>query len=316
MTGTPTTKTATRKTATDNPTTTGTPRKASASKSAPARGTSNGRPSRGRARTGRQVPDGPTIPSRWPPGVKTLAIDIGGTGLKASVLDAQGQMTVERVRVETPYPCPPDLLVSKLLELAAQMPPFDRVSVGFPGLIRSGRVIMVPSLSRRVQSGPPDPEMVAAWAHYPLEERLREAFGKPLLLANDADVQGCAVIKGKGFELVLTLGTGLGCALFEDGRLLPHLELPHGPFRNGQSFEDQLGNAARKAVGPERWNSRLRRALEAFDTMLRYDHVYIGGGNARKVTADLGPRVTVVDNNAGILGGIKLWERHAATHRT
>jgi polyphosphate glucokinase len=247
--------------------------------------------------------------------VKTLAIDIGGTGLKASVLDAAGQMTVDRVRTDTPYPCPPELLVSQLLNLTEQLPPYHRVSVGFPGLIRAGLVIMVPSLSRLVQAGPPDPEMVALWARYPLEQRLREAFKKPLLLANDADVQGCAVVRGQGFELVLTLGTGLGCALFQDGELLPHLELPHGPFRNGQSYEDQLGNAARKAVGPERWNERLRRALAAFDLMVRYDHVYIGGGNARKVTADLGPKVTVVDNTAGILGGIKLWERHGSVRR-
>ncbi len=256
-----------------------------------------------------------SLPTSWPDDVKTLAIDIGGTGLKASVLDAAGEMTVDRVRTETPYPCPPDLLISSLLELVKPLPEFHRVSVGFPGLIRGGKVVMVPSLSRLVQAGPPDPDMVAKWAGYPLETRLREAFGKPLLLANDADVQGCAVVKGEGFELVLTLGTGLGCALFQDGELLPHLELPHGPFRQNQSFEEQLGQAARKAVGPERWNRRLQKALEEFNLMVRYDHVYIGGGNARKVTADLGPKATVVDNTAGILGGIKLWERHGSVRR-
>jgi polyphosphate glucokinase len=257
----------------------------------------------------------PALPSSWPRDVKTLAIDIGGTGLKASVLDAKGQMTVDRVRADTPYPCPPELLVSSLLELVKPLPFYHRVSVGFPGLIRAGHVIMVPSLSRLVQAGPPDPGQVAQWSNYPLEARLREAFPKPLLLANDADVQGCAVVAGHGFELVLTLGTGLGCALFQDGELLPHLELPHGPFRQNQSFEDQLGNAARKSVGQERWNRRLARALEAFDLMVHYDHVYIGGGNARKVTADLGPKATVVDNTAGILGGIKLWERHGSVRR-
>jgi len=256
-----------------------------------------------------------SLPTSWPDDVKTLAIDIGGTGLKASVLDAAGQMTVDRVRTETPYPCPPELLISSLLELVKPLPEFHRVSVGFPGLIRGGSVVMVPSLSRIVQAGPPDPGMVAAWSNYPLETRLREAFGKPLLLANDADVQGCAVVRGVGFELVLTLGTGLGCALFQDGELLPHLELPHGPFRQGQSFEEQLGQAARKAVGQARWNVRLQKALEEFSLMVRYDHVYIGGGNARKVNADLGPNATVVDNTAGILGGIKLWERHGSVRR-
>jgi polyphosphate glucokinase len=254
-------------------------------------------------------------PTRWPREVKTLAIDIGGSGLKASVLDAKGKMTVDKVRMDTPYPCPPELLVSSLLQLVAPLPLYHRVSVGFPGLLRGGHVVMVPSLSRIVQAGPPDPVMVSAWANYPLEFRLREAFTKPLLLANDADVQGCAVVRGHGFELVLTFGTGLGCALFQDGELLPHLELPHGPFRQGQSFEEQLGNAARKSIGQDRWNRRLLKALQAFDLMLRYDYVYVGGGNARKVTADLGPKGSVVDNTAGILGGIKLWERHGSVRR-
>lgn len=288
---------------TTGPTTTRRPTKAVAAKKTPAK--------RAAAKKSAAV----ALPTRWPRDVKTLAIDIGGTGLKASVLDVKGEMTVDRVRADTPYPCPPELLVSNLLELVKPLPAYHRVSVGFPGLIRRGIVIMVPSLSRTVQAGPPDPGMVAMWANYPLEQRLREAFAKPLLLANDADVQGCAVVKGQGFELVLTLGTGLGCALFQDGELLPHLELTHGPFRQNESFEDQLSNAARKAVGQERWNNRLKRALEAFDQMLRYDHVYVGGGNSRKVTADLGPKATVVDNTAGILGGIKLWERHGSVRR-
>jgi polyphosphate glucokinase len=294
------------------------PESAPAAKKAPGKRIATRRPAAKRTATkttaAKTTAEG-QLPTRWPRDVKTLAIDIGGTGLKASVLDALGKMTVDRVRTDTPYPCPPDLLISSLLELVKPLPPYDRVSVGFPGLIRAGHVVMVPSLSRLVQAGPPDPGMVAQWSNYPLEQRLRDAFAKPLLLANDADVQGCAVVKGQGFELVLTLGTGLGCALFQDGELLTHLELPHGPFRQNQSFEEQLGNAARKAVGPERWNRRLKRALDAFNLMVHYDHVYVGGGNARKVTADLGPKATVVDNTAGILGGIKLWERHGSVRR-
>src|SRR5262245_2261932 len=73
--------------------------------------------------------------------LKTLAFDIGGTGLKASLLDDRGEMITERARVDTPKPCPPAILLEKLKELTAQLPPFDRVSVGFPGPVRKGRTL-------------------------------------------------------------------------------------------------------------------------------------------------------------------------------
>ncbi len=250
------------------------------------------------------------IPTRWPRTVKTLAIDVGGTGLKASVLGPKGDMLVERVRRETPYPCSPELLVESLQELVAPLPSFHRVTVGFPGLVRRGTVVQVPSLSRVEPGGPRVEEQAALWEGYPLEEALRQAFGKPLLLANDADVQGCAVVAGAGFEFVMTLGTGVGTALFNDGLLLPHIELSHAPFRNGQSFDIQLGDAERINVGAKRWNRRVHKALLLLEGTLYWDRIYIGGGNAKRLDFDLGPKAEIVSNTAGILGGIRLWERH------
>ncbi len=250
------------------------------------------------------------IPERWPENVKTLAIDIGGSGLKASVLGPDGEMLVDRVRMETPYPCGPDLLTSSLLELTAPLPSYDRVTVGFPGLIRAGRVLHVPSLSRTQRGGPRDEDQAALWEAFPLEEALGVAFGKPLLLANDADVQGCAVVSGVGFEYVMTLGTGVGTALFSDGTLLPHIELSHGPFREGESFDIQLGDAALKKIGHKNWNRRVKEALGWLEKVLYPDRIYIGGGNAKKLAITLPPTTQIVPNAAGILGGIRLWERH------
>jgi len=249
-------------------------------------------------------------PRRWPPEVKTLSVDVGGTGLKASVLDARGKMLVERVRVETPYPCPPETLVEALVALARGLPAHDRASVGFPGLIRKGVVRQVPSLSRRKRGGPEDPKLAARWKGFRIREALHKALGVPTLVANDADVQGCAVVRGEGVELVVTLGTGVGCALFEDGVLLPHLELSHGHYKGGVSIDIAVGDAERKRLGAKRWNRRVARALHWLQEMVLPDRIYVGGGNAQRLDLELGPRVEVVDNTAGISGGIHLWARY------
>ncbi|MGH9089894.1 MAG: ROK family protein [Acidimicrobiales bacterium] len=249
----------------------------------------------------------------------TLAIDIGGTGLKASVLDAAGTMVADRVRVATTYPMPPvgeGGMVPALASLVSPLPAADRVSAGFPGMVRRGVVMSAPHFV--TESGPGSaavPELERAWDHFDLAGALAEAVGKPTRVANDADVQGLAVVGGKGLELVLTLGTGFGTAVFLDGQLLPHLEIAHQPFRKGETYNDQLGERTRKEIGDHRWNRRVAKAVATLDGLLFFDHLHIGGGNARRVhrdgLGDTAERTTVGDNTAGILGGIKLWEsRH------
>jgi polyphosphate glucokinase len=242
--------------------------------------------------------------------MKTLAIDIGGTGLKAAILGEDGAMVGERVRVVTPYPCPPSTLVEALHKLTSQLPAFDRVSAGFPGMVRAGVVVEVPALSRASLGGPRDDDLARAWSGFNLESALEGMFGRPVRVANDADVQGCAVVSGQGFEFVMTLGTGCGTALFWQGSLLPHMELSHGPFRNGETFDEQLGDVTRQQIGNRRWRKRVARAIAAFDAMLLFDHLYIGGGNATHLqSGGFGANVTIVPNLAGILGGIKLWDQ-------
>ncbi len=247
-----------------------------------------------------------------PVGPATLAVDVGGTGLKASVLDASGRMEHERARTATPYPLSPQRLVLEIQRLTIALPPFDRVSVGFPGMVRGGHILSAPHfVSPDGPGGVPAPKLVRAWARFDLEAALADATGKPTKVANDADVQGAAVVLGKGFEAVVTLGTGVGTAFFLDGLLLPHLEFAHHPLHKGWSYNEMLGDAARRAVGTKKWQRRVFGAIDTLRALTFFDHCFVGGGNAALLTAEMPADVTVVDNAAGILGGIKLWERTA-----
>jgi polyphosphate glucokinase len=248
----------------------------------------------------------------WPADVRTLSIDIGGSGIKASIVNAQAVMVSDRVRVDTPYPCPPELLVETVTTLVAGMLDVHRVSVGFPGLVRHGHVLEVPSLTRLEYGGARDAGMMERWNGFDLGHALAKTFALPTKVVNDADMQGCAVVRGEGVEYVLTLGTGVGTALFSDGALLPHFELSHGPFMKNMTFDIALGNAQRKEIGNKRWAKRVRRAIQAFDDMYFFDHLYVGGGNAKHLgEGDIGPKGQIVPNTSGILGGVRVWDLDA-----
>jgi len=225
----------------------------------------------------------------------TLAIDIGGTGLKASVVDETGQMLTDRVRLPTPVGAPPQQIVETLAGMVAPLGAFDRVSVGFPGVVRNGRVLTAANLGND------------KWTGFALAQALEAALAKPVRVANDADLQGLAVIAGKGVEMVITLGTGFGTGLYSEGRLAPHLEIAHHPFRHGETYDQQLGNATRKQIGSARWNNRVKRAIGNMRRLTNFEHLFIGGGNAKKIDFALGPDVTIISNEAGMEGGVALW---------
>lgn len=225
----------------------------------------------------------------------TLAIDIGGTGLKASVVDEDARMLTDRVRVPTPVGAPPAKVVEVLAGMVVPLGAFDRVAVGFPGVIRNGRVLTAAHLGND------------QWTGFDLAQALEAALAKPVRVANDADLQGLAVIAGKGVEMVITLGTGFGTGLYLDGRLAPHLEIAHHPFRQRETYDEQLGNAARKAIGGARWNKRVEKAIGNMRRLTSFDHLFIGGGNAKKIEFALAPDVTIVPNEAGLEGGVALW---------
>jgi polyphosphate glucokinase len=229
-------------------------------------------------------------------GPRTLSIDVGGTGLKASVLDGTGRMTVERVRVPTPDPCSPAVLLRALASLVAPLPPSDRIAIGFPGVIRDGHVITAPHFD------------VKGWQDYPLEEAISRRLGKPARLLNDAEVQGLGVIDQRGLEVVLTLGTGVGSAVFGNGRLAPHLELAHHPLHKHKTYNDYIGNEARRALGVKKWSRRVSKTIDIVYALLHYDVLYLGGGNAAHVALPLPDNVRLASNDAGITGGIRLWD--------
>jgi len=233
--------------------------------------------------------------------MNVLSIDIGGTGLKAAVVDEAGNMLTQRVRVGTPHPSPPDVIVDALVHLVAPLSDYEAVSVGFPGVVRQGRILTAPNLGNDV------------WKAFDLAGVLASRLGKPAHVLNDADMQGFAAVEGKGVEIVITLGTGFGSALFMDGQLAPHLELSQHIFLKGETYNEQLGNATLKAIGKKKWNRRVRRAIDALRTLTNFDALYIGGGNALKIKFELEPDVKIISNEDGLKGGAWLWRSSAAS---
>jgi polyphosphate glucokinase len=275
-----------------------------AAKATAAKGPARALPAR-RPTANRPAATTPIVPAH----PSTLAIDIGGTGLKASVLDVEGRLLAQRVRVTTTYPVTPEQMVDQLVKLVQPLPTSDRASVGFPGVVRRGKVLTAPHFVTK--SGPGSDivsELVTKWAGFDLAGALSSRLGVDVRVANDADLQGWAVVSGRGLEMVVTLGTGVGTALFAEGRLAPHLELAHHPFRKGETYNDQIGDAALKKIGVKKWRKRVLEAIANFDSLVNYDHLYLGGGNARHMADHIESSVTIVDNVAGIVGGIKLWE--------
>ncbi len=225
--------------------------------------------------------------------IRTLAVDIGGSGIKVMVLDVSGNPLSDRKRLPTPEPAKPAAVIKTVVTLAEQQE-FDRVSVGFPGVVQHGIIKTAVNL---------DPD----WIKFDLATNLEKILSKSVKVANDADIQGFGAISGKGVELVITLGTGFGSALFLDGKLVPNLELGHHPFRKGETYEQQLGRAALAAEGKRKWNNRLQKAIANLEYLFNYDALYIGGGETSNINFDLPANAKVVPNIAGLLGGIKLW---------
>lgn len=229
------------------------------------------------------------------PQLTTLAVDVGGSGVKMMVLDAKGKPLTERYRLPTPQPPTPAAVLAVLDEMKRQMRPFDRVSIGFPGVIKDGRTLTAHNLH-------------SDWIGFPLEQTLQRKWKCPVRLCNDAAVQGFGAIEGKGVELVLTLGTGLGSSLFVNGHLCPGLELAHHPWKNNKTYEDFLGKLGLKKHGRSHWNRMVEKAIEQTRDLFNWDQLYIGGGNATKVSFKLPDAVKIVPNEDGLLGGVALWK--------
>ena len=225
---------------------------------------------------------------------KILTIDIGGSHIKAVILNAAGGIISDYKRVSTPVPAKPEPLLTAIKQLVTDFD-FDKISVGFPGYVKNGIVITAPNLE------------TASWSGYNLELALSKSLQRPVKVVNDADLQGLGLANGKGLELVITLGTGFGTALINNGLLLPHLELAHHPVTKNQTYDEYIGQKAFDKSGKKRWNKRMKSVIRNLKTVFHYDHLYISGGNADQLSFNLEPNISIDSNREGIKGGAKLW---------
>jgi polyphosphate glucokinase len=251
---------------------------------------------RPKRRSKRKTPETGTIPRSANHTPHTAIVDIGGTGVKMIVIDARGEALIERIRELTPDPATPDAVFELIAKMANTLPPFDRVSVGFPGVVMHGVAKNAPNLGSEL------------WAGVEIEKTLEKLLERPVRVINDADLQGYGVIRGHGVELVLTLGTGLGSGLYVGGRLVPNLELGHHPFRRGKTYEQRLSDKQLKRIGPKRWSKRVLQAVRQLEPLFNYDHLYLGGGNVPHLRAKMPDNVSVFDNVQGMKGGLHLWQ--------
>jgi polyphosphate glucokinase len=209
------------------------------------------------------------------------------------LLDPAGKPVSERQRVVTPAVPTPELVLDGLDQLRKLLPAFDRVSAGFPGVIKHGVTLGAFNLHPK-------------WAGFPLQAELEKRWKKPVRVANDAAVQGYGAIKGEGVEMTMTLGTGMGGALFTDGRLCPGLELGHHPWHK-HTYEDYIGRRGLDKYGKKEWNKLLQEAIAQTSSTFNWDRLYLGGGNTKKIDFVLPKDVSIVSNETGLLGGVALW---------
>lgn len=229
------------------------------------------------------------------PGDKILSIDIGGSHIKAAILNAQGELLTGFQTEDTPPLPGPVILLAAIRNVIGKFPDYDKLSVGFPGYVKEGTVFTAPSLSPK------------KWNGINLRQILQDEFNCPVEVVNDADMQGLGIVSGRGLEMVITLGTGLGSALLLNGELLPHIELSQHPFMSNLIYDRFIGKKALLKEGDLKWNRRIQKVLLVLKTVFNYDHLYIGGGNSRRINFPLDENITLVSNEDGIKGGAKLW---------
>jgi len=236
--------------------------------------------------------------------LQILSLDIGGSHIKGTILNEKGELQKQYEKVVTPNPASPDNMLKSIKTLVKDFPVFDKISVGFPGYVKNGVIKTAPNLN------------TSLWVDVDLAKRIADELGKPTQVVNDADMQGLGVVKGKGLELVITLGTGFGTALLYNGNLLPHLEFAHQPVGKVKSYDKYIGEAALEKEGDKKWNKRMQKVFEVLKTVFNYDYLYIGGGNSDKLTFKLDKNMKIVSNADGIKGGSRLWVNDVAKEPT
>ena len=224
-----------------------------------------------------------------------LTIDIGGSHIKATILNSEGVPVSDYTRMPTPQPSTPRNVMDLIKELVKGLAGYDKVSVGFPGYVKNGIIKTAPNLGTE------------SWADFELQNLLGVMLRRPVKVVNDADLQGVGMVSGKGLEMMITLGTGFGTALLLDGKLLPHFEIAHHPVKTDKDYDEYVGEKAYQRKGKEHWNYRMGKVFTILKTVFNYDRLYISGGNAKNLTMPLDDNMIIVNNREGIKGGARLW---------
>jgi polyphosphate glucokinase len=239
--------------------------------------------------------------------MQILGIDIGGSGIKGAPVETEsGQLAAERVRIATPSPSTPDAIAGVIREITAKFGACGGpIGITFPGVVKSGRVTTAANM---------DP----AWVGFDAGTFFTAKLGRPAVVVNDADAAGLAEMRfgaGRGIGgtvVLLTLGTGIGSAVFLDGKLLPNTEFGHMEVR-GKDAEARASERIReeKDLGWEEWGERVGEVIARLAFLLNPDLVIIGGGVSRKAEKFLPVvqgmvKVPVVpaqlQNQAGLVG--------------
>lgn len=187
----------------------------------------------------------------------------------------------------------PEELIELLLSLTAELPPFDRVALGFPGVVVDNLV-----RSSRLES---------VWVDYPLGRELEVRMERMVRIVNNTDLRGYGVIEGQGVEVVLTLGQTLGSSLFLDGRLVPNFRFGGQFAKKNCDYTDLLGQPSLKRIGSKRWSKRVWGTVRQVRTLLNPRCIYLGGGNIKKLKGAT-PEDVALFRSAGLSGGVRLWE--------
>lgn len=220
--------------------------------------------------------------------MRILVIDIGGSHVKLARSWRRTPVKFDSGPTLTPA------AMMRGVRALTQTWRYEAVSIGFPGPVRGGRPFAEPHNLGR------------GWVRF----NFARAFDVPVRLINDAAMQALGSYKG-GRMLFLGLGTGLGSALVEGGRVIP-LELAHLPYRNGRSYEEYLGTAGLKRLGRRKWAQHVAEVAALFRQAMICDYVVFGGGNAHKLRT-LPPKTLRGSNELAIEGGVRLWSPRAAT---
>ena len=234
-----------------------------------------------------------------------LGIDVGGTGIKAAIVDTQtGELVSERIRILTPKPATPEAVGATLKEMVKQHQWSGPIGIGFPAAIQRGVVRTAANIDK-------------SFIDLPIAEYFSQQTDNPVYIANDADVAGLAEMRfgaGKdirGVVLIVTIGTGLGTALFIDGPLLPNSELGHLLLENGVEAEKYASETVRvtKELKWKDWGTRFDLYLTTMEKLLWPDLIVLGGGVSAKLhkfSSQITTQVPVVAasflNQAGIVG--------------